>query len=112
MDINAARGAAVWHFVLVPSIDPGKRVVGELIYLGQFASPREKKHNQEIADIETHLLAKSDLLLKWILKLLEASPFGISFWCHRLIRGRGLWVNQFISVSLHCHEKITHPGDS
>ena len=54
MDIDAARGVAVWHFVLVPSIDQGKRVVGELIYLGQFASPRENKNIQEIADIKTH----------------------------------------------------------
>ena len=28
MDIDAARGVAVWRFVLVPSIDQGKRVVG------------------------------------------------------------------------------------
>jgi hypothetical protein len=42
MYIDAARGVAAWHFVLVPLIDPGKRVVGESIYLGQFALPREK----------------------------------------------------------------------
>jgi hypothetical protein len=86
-------------------IDPGKRVVGEPINLGQFASPREKHHIQEIAETEMHLLAKSDLLLKWILMLLEAQPFGILFWCHQLIRGRGLWVNQYILVNLYCHEK-------
>jgi hypothetical protein len=42
MDIDAARGIAVWHFFLVPSIDQGKRVVGESINLGQFALPQEK----------------------------------------------------------------------
>jgi hypothetical protein len=42
MDVDAARGVAVSHFVSVPSIDPRKRVVGESIYLGQFALPRAK----------------------------------------------------------------------
>ena len=31
MDIDAARGVAIWHFILVPSIDQGKRVVGPQI---------------------------------------------------------------------------------
>ena len=75
MDIDADRAAAVWHFILVPSIDPGKRVVGESIYLGQFLYHQVQK----IADTKTHLLAKSDLLLKWILMLIEPPSFGISF---------------------------------